>query len=192
MRVYVSFTQLEIEESNNARVKGVSTCWLLNRYCSFFLSLFLFLVKPCNRSHHHHHRAVTEVSSSPFMRNKLLLCWIAICLFSSLPLASLLDTHPSLHNEIDHPSKSYFSFSVSLSRFGIQSLYTTSVVLLTKLSTMTRRRRRRIFFQAWNSTREKDCLTWSMKMWWFGMRSNMITSSFHVAHIFFTINITRC
>jgi hypothetical protein len=88
-------------------------------FLSKFFSLSLSpssLVKPCNR--YYHHKALTEVSSPPFKRNKLLLCWIAFCLF----LASLLFTHPSLHNEIDQPSKSYIFSSDVFYRYIRQVL----------------------------------------------------------------------
>ena len=105
------------------------TCWLLNRDCSFFSSLG---VKPCNRSHpssSSYQQAPTEVSSSPFKRNKWFLSWIV----SSRSVSCVI--HLFTHSLILH----YTTKSISRANLlllclppDIQSRHQTSVAFLTE------------------------------------------------------------
>lgn len=96
------------------------TCWLLNRDCSSFSSLG---VKPCNRSHpsssssSSYQQATTEVSSSPFKRNKWFLSWIVSS--RSVSCVIHLFTHSSFITQRNRSAEQIFLFP---SRHSIETL----------------------------------------------------------------------
>jgi len=124
------------------------------------------------------------------LNNRIIYtCW----LLNRRRLLNVIDINRGLIVETNYRTETLIGLLPSFS-LSLASLRCTHPFLLIKSMVLINWLWRQVQYESAGVIKKmKDVITWSMKLWWFAWWSYMIAStSFHITHIFFFIQITRC